>query len=805
MIFEIYRLYSKKSIRKNHIFKYACIISVVLAVAIMLFMQIILDCYENTLSDKIRAMNGSDVKIFDKSYLEHEFSEEQLRFIKEIIGEEKYTFAYGDNSNIIASGKDDMVAMTVFNRSDFLSEFGIKSLEEGQVAISNSVAERLNIQVGDEIYIKLHSSNYEDAKFQIVQILNDDLYFSVAGSEYEIAQETLGRIYLILPNFDKFNIAYIEGIGKEKIDILKENLGSIFHVRTIRELADTVVPRIQLQMTILKLISGIAMIISNVCLVWSFFIFILDRRDDFLIFKKIGMSNMDLSKLLLVEIYAMVIKGMICGIPLGILFSIIYLRENGAIEGITVFLVLKNIIINSGLVLTETAVFSFIPIAKMRKIVNHRDSDISMEIAATLLSMMILSCIYVKSFYGIIFFIIVGILFGIFYLFLESLTKIILKMISWNKNKSFLFVAEMRKERKITFFSLNIINICMVVLIILLSVLPILYSSVEDGANTVKENIVYRTSYKNKKVEELLREKKVRYKKYYTQKVEILQVNGVDVAEYVNEDVSDEYREESVEIISKRSINIYEDSHADSILKSQDGIYINNMYRNIIDFKKGDILTIFFNGRNIQCKVSGTYQDKNSQTTVLGATLESYTKSLELDVDDFQMPIVYIFTDNVSNDILREILLKDKTAYIDRNQQLSDYLKRYIDEQKAVLVNVMIAVGFASILLVFLGQMILFVRQKDYYIILWKIGMGKRYFIRSLLLKKSILTVAQMVVMIIVVEPIRFLIYAEMAGGQYSIQKTLLMEVIIIYSINLLSIVFPFIIKTGDKILEVKS
>ena len=38
MVFELYQMYSRKSIKKNIIFKYACVFSVILAVAIMLFM-----------------------------------------------------------------------------------------------------------------------------------------------------------------------------------------------------------------------------------------------------------------------------------------------------------------------------------------------------------------------------------------------------------------------------------------------------------------------------------------------------------------------------------------------------------------------------------------------------------------------------------------------------------------------------------------------------------------------------------------------------------------------------------------------
>lgn len=62
----------------------------------------------------------------------------------------------------------------------------------------------------------------------------------------------------------------------------------------------------------------------------------------------------------------------------------------------------------------------------------------------------------------------------------------------------------------------------------------------------------------------------------------------------------------------------------------------------------------------------------------------------------------------------------------------------------------------------------------------------------------------QIIVIAIFVEPIRFLINAEMAGGQYSILKILLIEIIIIYSINLFSIICSFIIKKWVTKLDIK-
>ena len=90
----------------------------------------------------------------------------------------------------------------------------------------------------------------------------------------------------------------------------------------------------------------------------------------------------------------------------------------------------------------------------------------------------------------------------------------------------------------------------------------------------------------------------------------------------------------------------------------------------------------------------------------------------------------------------------------------------------------------------------LFIKRRDYYIALWKIGMSKRYLINSLLVEKAILTVIQLIVVNIFLEPIRFLISAEVSQGKYSISgRILLIEFGIICSINLISIIFPFILR----------
>lgn len=800
MVREIYQIYSTKSLRKNKVFKYACIISVILAVSILFSMQNILDAYNNDLSDRIEAMNGSGVKVFDKEYLKHEFGKEQITDLGEKIIDVNYTLAFCDNSNLVAHGKDDMAATIVLNNKDIISKLGINLLNVGEVAISKTIAKRLNIRTGDKIYIKLHSTKYKDRKFKVTQILNDTPYFSAAGNEYELAQETLGCVYIVLPEFERFNTLYVENSNNSTLKILNEIFSSTFEVRTLQELKNIVHPRVQIQMEILKLISSLAMFISSICLVWSFFVFIIDRKDDFLVFKKIGIRSIDLSKLLLLEMYSIIAKGAILGIPLGGVISVIYFRINGIMDAFTIHDVLINIILVIGLILIETAVFSLIPISCINKIINSNDFTVSAPnpiLTKIVVGMiiMLLSCIYVKSFSGMVFWGVVGIIFGIFYMIFIALIKAAIKILSNDKNKNFLLLNDLKNDIKIISMPLNIVNVGIVLLFILLSVLPMLYSSVEQGTVTEKFDISYRTDEDNTEVENIFKEENIRFHKFYTGAIKIIQINGVDVAECINSNIAESYKEESIEELGNREINIYENAYEPNECGDMDGIYINNIYKNIFDFKEKDQLIIKVNGKELQCQVCGVYEDANNKD-IAGILSKEYIKNEGYDIKEFNMTVMYTLPRNIEDNIGIKILFNDENAYLDRNQQLANYLEKYIDQQKFVFISIIIAVSFAGILLVILAQTILFVQKREYYISLWKIGMSRHYLISTMVVQKILLSFIQIIVITMFIEPIRFLINAEMASGKYHISGLMIIiELAITLSINLFSIIIPFFIK----------
>ena len=142
------------------------------------------------------------------------------------------------------------------------------------------------------------------------------------------------------------------------------------------------------------------------------------------------------------------------------------------------------------------------------------------------------------------------------------------------------------------------------------------------------------------------------------------------------------------------------------------GIYVNNCFRNMIDFKPNDILTIRLCGNILNCKVAEVYTDVKTND-MIGFTFATCKEIDRLYIKNEDVSLKYAIAGNTSDTILAEILFEDSNAYIDKNQRLSGYLKEFIAAQKYILLNYCLIIAFSSILLVLLGQMILFIKKGE--------------------------------------------------------------------------------------------
>ena len=321
-------------------------------------------------------MNGANIKIYDSKYLENDFSDKNIADIRDLAKKYDFSLAFCSNTNIIADQNVDSVAITVLDNDKLISSMGIDTLKAGEVAVSEKIANRFNIQVNDSIFIKLHSEKYDSAEFCVCQIIDEKPCFSAAGCEYEVAQEALGRVYIILPDFDRYNTAFVESADSGLIERLQNLLEPDFCIRTMEELSDYVSPRVNLQINVLKLSSCAAMIICSICIAWSFSIFIMDRKNDYIIFMKLGIQYEDLYKLLLIEILSMELKGVLIGLPIGSVFAYIFLPGGFGTQSLSFMQVMHVTIPIIFLVLFDTAALFLILSHKLKSITENKTNDV---------------------------------------------------------------------------------------------------------------------------------------------------------------------------------------------------------------------------------------------------------------------------------------------------------------------------------------------------------------------------------------------------------------------------------------------
>lgn len=261
----------------------------------------------------------------------------------------------------------------------------------------------------------------------------------------------------------------------------------------------------------------------------------------------------------------------------------------------------------------------------------------------------------------------------------------------------------------------------MIIMAFFFSVIPDYYTNLEKDAESIEDGILYSTMLSTDK-ENILIQNDVTYEKYYESEIELLKVNNVNLWDCLNSGIAQEYKEDSANTIKRRLLRIYADNTHKGI--EDYGIYVNNCFRNMIDFKPNDILTIRLCGNILNCKVAEVYTDVKTND-MIGFTFATCKEIDRLYIKNEDVSLKYAIAGNTSDTILAEILFEDSNAYIDKNQRLSGYLKEFIAAQKYILLNYCLIIAFSSILLVLLGQMILFIKKGNDYWSLWKIGMDK--------------------------------------------------------------------------------
>lgn len=780
MIFhEVYKIYSKNSLKNNKLLKISCIISIVFATAILLFTRVLTDTYSSEVKRNMAITNGGDIKIQNIEYNKYYFTSEQIDKLEELKDKEAIDFQLGSsmNTNILSNGMIESTELTVVNNIKMQNTY-LKLRNENDIVLSQKTANKLNVNIGDKVFLKLHSSVYDDTYFKVSDIIPKRFSLSTAQKEAEVGQEVVGESYVYLPNETKYNVAYINIINKENVKNIKNEIKNVFknhfEVRTTDELEQSIIKRISMQLDSINLIGAISLLITGICLCSTFIVFILNRINDFSTFKALGIKKRSLSFLVFTELMSITIKGIIIGIILGIPITIFYINlQHINLFNISILSIIKNIFISIVIIIIETSIFSLIPISFVKKIpyegINRDNSMLSSykfnfipDIILVIFLTSISFTIYVKSFLGIFFILGLILLDLLVYSLIYALLKMVCLIKKIIKGKYSITFIYLNNDCKTNAFSSSLLTITIIFVLLLFMISEITFAmfsnyevdnSIESVNNISVNDYIEKIPYENRK------------------------------------DVMNDLNDLSVDLFNTKQTILKSDLEYGNWFKENDkenSIIINNyLHRYLIDYKLGDTVKLRINGKDIDFKVIGFLSPKSLNKGVdLGyININENISPKTLDLSKNQ-PVIYFFKEKLDNTLLSKLLHNDKYANLEDYNDFAYSMKTYVDDQKSLLLNIIFAVSLSSILLILTSQIIIFIRRVLDYQIMYRVGMSKRKLIKIGLLEMIIVSIIQSILIAIFYELFRFLLIS-LLQRDYNINYLLiLIEFLVVLSIN---------------------
>ncbi len=363
------------------------IISVAIGISIMLVATSIVKGFQNNIKEKVSGF-GSHLQItyFDlnKSYEVRPISSQQS-FINEINRNQnvKNIQQFATKAGIIKQKEqiEGVVLKGVSSNYDFT--FFKKSLLEGDIVnfndtiVSNNIliskytARRLNIKIKDKISIYfiqdpprvrsfVVSGIYEtgltqfDNKYAIIDIKHIQKLYNWENSEIE-------GFEIILNDINKIDETYLAINNLIPYDL---------RLQTVRELAPELFEWIGLFDTNVLVIMILLIVICSITVTSTLLILILEQTTIIGIFKTIGLSNINLSKIFLYIAFRIIAVGLIIGNSIALLvsfiqkyFKIIKLnQELYYMDSVPIDINLIDYLLINSLILVITLLVIFLPI-----------------------------------------------------------------------------------------------------------------------------------------------------------------------------------------------------------------------------------------------------------------------------------------------------------------------------------------------------------------------------------------------------------------------------------------------------------
>ena len=224
-----------------------------------------------------------------------------------------------DSYPALAIGIDNSSVNSVFNIKDFISKGNIS---DGGIVVGENLARDLNLKIGDSVYFTFRTANdmLDSVEVPISGIINapdpqtnnSTLFFSLNFLQKLLGEDAITEINIKTSNLKKLSeyIIMIRPLIRKDLELLtwQEMAKDIFAITKAKHAGQNIF--------ILAII-----IIALIGIVNTMLMSVLEKSKEIGTLKAIGMTDVEVEKMFIVEGFIIGVLGSILGIILGVLFT----------------------------------------------------------------------------------------------------------------------------------------------------------------------------------------------------------------------------------------------------------------------------------------------------------------------------------------------------------------------------------------------------------------------------------------------------------------------------------------------------
>lgn len=820
-LFNFFCMYNVKVWKENKVQIFLNIITISIAIALVAAIQLLGLYNTKNISENVKMINGGDVSILYNNSSETKEQSDYLK-LKEESNEIEKTSSYFFKTNISFNGKSSFIVLRFIDNSYPLykdnyknSPYNIKLENNSSVVLSENIATRLNIKVGDQIKI-LNKTTGNSEQFRVSEIVSTDgestLDMNVFGYAY-LSKNFLrqyqdddvvltSKLYIKVNNLNEY-----DNIVNEIKVLFKNN-----EIKTFTEMFEELQNQIQSTKESLSAVGMITFIIAGIGLINIFIMSILKRKYELSILIILGIKNYQLKIITIMESIILTLLSCLIGVPTGFVLSsaINKFLYGSWIKFSTINNVIGSIIIIIGLSIGLSCIFTIIPITLIGKIkpANILRNNISGRKSKTnlldsiLIITIVVGCIfsiYLKSLLGLLYSFLIAItcggLFGILVLILRCLSRF--KNVE-NPDVIFAIKDLVSQSKRMA--------MVLMILIIGLTSIGITFNINNNVIPSLKKvvqsqngyNVLISTSADNyEKVNECINKNKNNIKEYtYSKKVDtsLVEINGINTEKKYKEQLanptySKKISQLSVDVVSLKGSEFSPIMLEGRYLTSNDeklsNAVISFELAKSLDIKLNDEISISINNNYINLKVVGIKNKTLINTSQIVTTFNNLPSNINL------KSVIYYINSKNPNEYINYLNKNINDAFILNLEDLLPALNKTIEKQLTLFSFISSLCIIAAVLLMINTLTITFLNRKKEFLIIKIMGGTNKNLKAILRVECLIIGIIGTIVSIINTNIISFGFFKLLLKTDYILNNYISIEIFII---AMLVILMPLLI-----------